>query len=154
MKLQNSALIVIRQLDKRFQKLNILSVERPAAGWINSIRTALNMSLEQLGNRLNMTGQGVKRLEKREAEDRITLKGLREAGNALDMKLVYGFIPKGLSLEAMIEEKARILAVKVIKRTSNTMKLEDQENSQERINEAIEEMTQQIKREMPKSLWD
>ena len=154
MKLQNSALIVIRQLDKRFQKLNILSVERPAVGWINSIRTALNMSLEQLGNRLNMTGQGVKRLEKREAEDRITLKGLREAGNALDMKLVYGFIPKGLSLEAMIEEKARILAVKVIKRTSNTMKLEDQENSQERINEAIEEMTQQIKREMPKSLWD
>lgn len=154
MKLQNSALIVIRQLDKRFQKLNILSVERPAAGWINSIRTALNMSLEQLGNRLNMTGQGVKRLEKREAEDRITLKGLREAGSALDMKLVYGFIPKGLSLEAMIEEKARILAVKVIKRTSNTMKLENQENSQERINEAIEEMTQQIKREMPKSLWD
>jgi predicted DNA-binding mobile mystery protein A len=154
MKLHNSNFILIRQLDKKFRQAKAFTTETPTNGWINAIRTALNMSLEQFGNRLSITGQGAKRLEKREADESITLKGLREAGNALDMKLVYGFVPKGLSLEAMIEEKARQLAVKIVKRTSVSMKLEDQENSKERIEEAINEMAQQIKREVPKSLWD
>jgi hypothetical protein len=34
------------------------------------------------------------------------------------------------------------------------MKLEDQENSQERIEKAIEERATVIKPEMPKALWD
>jgi len=39
-------------------------------------------------------------------------------------------------------------------RTSNTMKLEDQENSRQRIEQAILEKTLSIKNEMPKKLWD
>jgi hypothetical protein len=34
------------------------------------------------------------------------------------------------------------------------MKLENQENSEEYIRSAIEELTDEIKREMPRSLWD
>jgi hypothetical protein len=70
------------------------------------------------------------------------------------MELVYGFVPKNGSLESCIESKARALAEKIVSRTSNTMKLEDQENTPQRIKKAIEERTLLIKQELPKTLWD
>ena len=39
-------------------------------------------------------------------------------------------------------------------RTSHTMKLEDQENSEERIKKAIKDRAEKIKNELPKYLWD
>ena len=39
-------------------------------------------------------------------------------------------------------------------RTSHTMKLEDQENTQERLQKAIKDRAEKIKQEMPKYLWD
>ncbi|WP_217607348.1 mobile mystery protein A [Chitinophaga sp. GbtcB8] len=154
MKLKHTRLI-IRQLDKRMQALQPLrDMEQPKDGWISLIRKTLNMSLRQLGERLSLTPQGVKKIEKNEAEGGITLNALREAGDALDLKLVYGFIPKNGSLEKMIERQATEMARKIVLRTSTTMKLEDQENSGQRIKEAIAELTEELKREMPKGLWD
>jgi hypothetical protein len=72
----------------------------------------------------------------------------------LDMKLVYGFVPTNGSLEKIIQEKARERAREIVMRTSTTMKLEDQENSQERIKQAIEDLADELQREIPKSLWD
>lgn len=154
MKLKNSKL-VIRQLDKRIQPFNALKdIECPKEGWICLIRKTLKMSLRQLGCRLAITPQGMKKIEGSEAEGSISLNALREAGNALNMKLVYGFIPKDGSLEMMIERKAADLAKQIVMRTSVTMKLEGQENAEQRIAEAIADMTVELKREMPKSLWD
>jgi hypothetical protein len=45
------------------------------------------------------------------------------------MQLVYGLVPKDGSLEALIERKAKQLATQIVLRTSNSMKLEEQENS-------------------------
>ena len=70
------------------------------------------------------------------------------------MQLVYGFVPKDGTLDDLIERKAKELAIRIVSRTSNTMKLEDQENSKQRIKKAIEERTAIIKNEMPKMLWD
>ncbi|MBX3240484.1 MAG: mobile mystery protein A [Chitinophagaceae bacterium] len=154
MKLKNSKLI-IRQLDKRMQTLQPLrDVEHPKEGWIALIRKTLNMSLRQLGQRLSVTPQGMKKIESNESKGGITLNALREAGDALNMRLVYGFIPKEESLEKMIEIRAKELAQKIVMRTSTTMKLEGQENSDQRIREAIADMTEELRREMPKSLWD
>jgi len=47
-----------------------------------------------------------------------------------------------------------MLASKIVHRTSQSMKLEDQENSAKRITKAIQERKEEIIREMPKSLWD
>lgn len=123
-------------------------------GWVATIRTALNMSLRQLGGRMGMSAQGIRDLEKREAEGTITLNSLKEASQALNMKLVYALIPMEESLEEMVEKRAREIALKIVKRTSITMALEDQANSDERLKQAIDEMTQDLKREMPKKLWD
>lgn len=155
MKLQSSGLMLLRQLDKKLQNFNpILVIEAPSKGWINAVRGVLNMSLKQLGKRLDMTAQGIKDLEQREQEETITLKALRQAGEGLNLKLVYGFVPIDGSLENMLDKRAEEIAKKVINRTKITMKLEDQENSEERLKQALSEMKEQIKREIGKSLWD
>jgi predicted DNA-binding mobile mystery protein A len=112
------------------------------------------MSLQQLGNRLSITKQSVMDTERREKEGSITLRALRETARALDMQLIYGLVPNDGSLEALIDRKARELALQIVLRTSNTMKLEDQENTKQRIEKAIQERAVAIKNEMPKILWD
>ncbi len=101
-----------------------------------------------------MTRQGVLDFEKREQEGAVSLKSLREAARALDMQLVYGFIPNDGSLDALIDRKAKELATQIVLRTSNSMKLEDQENTKQRIEKAIKERAAELKYEMPKTLWD
>ena len=126
----------------------------PPTGWIKAIRAALGMSLLQLGSKLSITKQSAQDMERREKDGSITLKALREAAEVLDMHMVYGFVPKDGSLEQLIDRKAKELARSIVLRTSNSMKLEDQENSKQRIDKAIEERSLAIKNEMPKTLWD
>jgi predicted DNA-binding mobile mystery protein A len=147
--------LLIQQTDKKLSSFYPLKdVKIPAHGWVNSIRMAMKMSLAQLGKRLGITAQSVKEIETREQDRSITLDKLEQVGRAMNMKLVYGFIPADGSIEKMIENRARQLAVKIVKRTSTTMKLEDQENTNIRIEEAINDMADDIKRTMPKYLWD
>ena len=146
--------LVVRQLDRKIGSLGQFASYSSPQGWIHSLRTTLNMSLRQLGNRMDMTPQSVRDIEQREKEGTLTLNTLKHAANALDMHLVYGFIPKDGTLEQMIERKAREMATGIVKRTSTTMRLEDQENSEERIQEAINELAYDIQKEMPKKLWD
>ena len=126
----------------------------PPAGWIKAIRSAIGMSMQQLGNKLSVSKQGILDIEKREKEGSITIRSLKEIGRALDMQLVYGFVPNDGSLDALIEKRATELATKIVLRTSSTMKLEDQGNTNKRIEKAIKERAEEIKYEMPKILWD
>ena len=147
--------LLIEQVDQKLAGFKHLkTVVVPQNGWVNTIRIALKMSLRQLGNRLGITYQSVKEIEQREANGTITLKTLREVGNALDLKLVYGFVPKNGSIEKIIEERALELARQIVMRTSHTMKLEDQENSKNRINKSIKNKVEEITDTMPKYLWD
>ncbi|MBV7533974.1 mobile mystery protein A [Chitinophaga sp. sic0106] len=151
----NNKILAIKQLDKKaieFQPL--LKSPPPAQGWISLIRRSLNMTLRQLGDRLNITPQSTREIEIREATGTISINALSTAAEALNMQLVYGFIPKDGSLEMMIEKRARAIATKIVSRTATSMKLEDQENSKARLSEAIEEMTLDLKRELSSKLWD
>lgn len=145
----------LQQLNSKMQAfVGVQMVPVPPTGWLKAIRLALGMSLDQLGRKLSITRQSALAIEEREREGSITIKTLREAASALDMQLVYGFVPKDGSLETLIDRKARELATQIVMRTSATMRLEDQENSKQRIEKAIEERTIAIKNEMPKTLWD
>jgi predicted DNA-binding mobile mystery protein A len=145
----------IQQLNtKMLAYASLQKVAPPPTGWIKAIRNAIGMSMLQLGNRLSITKQSVQDMERREKDGSITIKALREAARALDMQLVYGFVPNDGSLELLIERKAKKLATQIVMRTNNTMKLEDQENTKQRIEKAIRERTTIIKTEMPKTLWD
>jgi hypothetical protein len=63
-------------------------------------------------------------------------------------------VPNDGSLDALIEKRATELATQIVMRTANTMKVEDQANTQRRIKTAIKERAAAIKNEMPKVLWD
>src|SRR6478735_2711733 len=145
----------IKQLNNKLMVFaSLKQVPVPPTGWIKAIRTAIGMSMQQLGDKLSVTRQGILDIEKREMEGAITIKSLKEIGRALDMQLVYGFVPNDGSLDALIEKRAMELATKIVLRTSNTMKIEDQGITNERIEKAIKERAEEIKNEMPKILWD
>jgi predicted DNA-binding mobile mystery protein A len=145
----------LQQLNSKMLGFTALKqVAMPPTGWIKAIRNALGMSMQQLGAKLNVSKQGVMDIEKREKDGSITIKSLREIAHALDMQLVYGFVPNDGSLDALIEKRATELATQIVMRTAHSMKLEDQANSKKRIESAIRERAAALKNEMPKILWD
>ncbi|MEY3590133.1 MAG: hypothetical protein RLZZ466_653 [Bacteroidota bacterium] len=144
-----------QQLNNKMLALATLSkVALPPTGWIRAIRSAIGMSMQQLGTKLNISRQGVMNMEKREKEGSITINSLREIAQVMDLELVYGFVPIDGSLDALIERRAMELATQIVKRTATTMELENQANSKERIENAIRERAATIQNEMPKILWD
>lgn len=132
----------------------LLKVSPPPFGWIKFLREALGISLMQLGKKMSMTQQGISAIERREKDGTVTLNSLKEIANAMDMQFVYAIIPKDGTLDSLVERKARALATQIVLRTSNTMKLEEQGNSDARIEKAIKEKTEEFRREMPSILWD
>lgn len=153
--MRNKRTLLIEQLD---QKLEAFSQTKeiiiPERGWINTIRTTFNMTMAQLGSKLKITRQGVKRIEESEANGTITINSLKDVANAMDLKLVYALIPKDGSIENLINLKAEKLARKIVLRTNQNMKLEDQGISEDKIDVSIIDLANEIKREMRKSLWD
>jgi predicted DNA-binding mobile mystery protein A len=118
--------LLIDQIDKKMQNFYVLTEsDFPPKGWIYSIRTALNMSLAQLGKRLHKTAQSVKEIEERELNKSLTLKRFIEIVEALNLRFVYGFVPNESSLEKMIEKRALQVARDIVLRTSQSMSLED-----------------------------
>lgn len=153
--MRNKKQLLIEQLDQKlepFQKTEMVLV--PDKGWINTIRTTLNMTMAQLGTKLGITKQGVKRIEESEAKGSISINSLKEVGDTLDLKLVYGFVPKDGTIDNLISIKAQTLARKIVLRTNQNMKLEDQGISEEKIKQSVIDLATEIKREMRKSLWE
>lgn len=146
---------MIRQLDHRIRPfLEARNIVVPEKGWINAIRTTMNMTLAQLGARLSISKQGVKGIEDREANGSISLNILHEVATAMDMKLVYCIIPNDDSIDALVERRAEQLARKIVLRTHQNMKLEDQGIGDEKINATIVELSEELKHDLKKSLWD
>ena len=145
-------------LDDIQNKLNTFSVLKseikPDNGWVNAIRVSIKMSLRQLGERLYITPQGVRDLEKREKEGAITINTLKEVGRVLDLDFVYGFISRHDSLEDMIEERAREIAEEVVLKTKQTLLLDNSRKSENDIKKAIQKNTYEISSTMPSYLWD
>ncbi|RUA11033.1 MAG: mobile mystery protein A [Flavobacteriia bacterium] len=153
--MRNKRKLLIEQLDQKLHPfLHTKTVLVPDRGWIHTIRTALNMTLAQLGNKLNITRQGVGKIEESEANGTITINSLKKVAKAMDLKLVYALVPKNGTIDELIETKAVALAQKIVLRTNQNMRLENQGVEDKKINETIEDLAAEIKREVRKSLWD
>lgn len=151
----NKRKLILEQTDRKILLLKKAeSLVMPSPGWIFTIRTALGMSMRQLGKKMGITAQSVKEIEEREKTKRVSLKVLNQFAEALEMKLIYGFIPKNGKLEDLIEKRALEMAKEIVERTSINMKLEDQENDPKRIKKAIKEKADELKSEMPNYLWN
>ena len=153
--MRNKKKLLIEQLDQKlspFKDTKVVQV--PQKGWINNIRTSLNMTMDQLGTKLGLTKGAIQKIEEREAMGQITINKLRDVGGALNMQLVYGFVPNDGTIDGLIDSKANKLARKIVLRTNQNMKLEAQGINDKKINQSIKDLATEIKREMRKSLWD
>ena len=147
--------LIMSQCDRKLEPFKgLVNQVPPPKGWINAVRTALGMSLRQLGERINKPAQSVQDFEKREENGTITLQSLQDIAGALDLQLVYSLVPKDGSLEALVVKQAHAKAKEIISRTNTTMQLEDQGNTENRLQLAISEKTSELVNEMPKFLWD
>ena len=153
--MRNKKKLLIEQLDQKLASFKAIEkITVPQKGWINTIRTTLNMTMDQLGTKLKLTKGAIQKIEEREAIGQITLNKLKDVGEALDMQFVYGFIPKDGTIENLVDLKAEKLARQIVLRTNQNMKLEDQAIGDKKIKDSIKDLANEIKREMKKSLWD
>ena len=152
-------------MDNKILKINLLSRKLipfaglrssrlPSAGWVAAIRSALNMTMEQLGRKMNISRQAISQLEAREAAGSISVQNLREAAAALDMQLVYAIIPKDGTLEEHVENRARAMAYEIINSSNQQMSLEDQMVNDEKVTYMVKEMTSELVRKVDRQLWD
>ena len=144
----------LRQLDTKLQGYAAMSqLDRPAQGWIRSIRMALGMSTSQLAARLGITRQAVSDLEQREASGTVTLEALKTAAAALDCDVVYAVVPRK-TLTTMVQDQARRRAAYTLGRVAHTMSLEAQQVAFDEQDRQIEDAAAELVRTLPRSLWD
>jgi predicted DNA-binding mobile mystery protein A len=99
---------------------------RPQKGWLRALREATGISLREMARRLKKTPTLAAKLEKSEAEYRITLASLRDAADALGCQLVYALVPKNGSIHDLAEQGARTKATQNVRAVEHSMALEDQ----------------------------
>ena len=122
----------------------------PPKGWIRAIRDALGMSGAQLAAKLGMKPPSVVALEQSEAAATIRLETLQKAAAALDCELVYALVPRK-PLEEIVQDRARMIALRELGGIAHSMGLEDQavpDELEERINRFIEQSLRD------RDLWD
>lgn len=147
--------LIQKQMDELIQSLvSGKQNARTSAGWIQSARLALGMSLRQLAERLGVSVSALTNFEKREQTDSVSLATLKKAANAMDMELVYYFKPKDGSIKDAVEKQARKKAQEILNQSNQTMKLEDQETNSSSQKLELERLTKDIMSKMPQNLWD
>lgn len=144
----------LRQLDARLEPWKaVRDLPSPRTGWIATVRQALGMGVKHLAQRLGVDPAAVIRLERREAAGKVTLETLHRAAEALDSKLVYAVVPKE-DLQSMLLAQARRVAEARLRRVGHTMGLEAQGVDSEEVARMTADLTMQLLREWPRSLWD
>jgi predicted DNA-binding mobile mystery protein A len=115
-----------KQIDELIRPYAAVPLHRPKGGWLRTVRTALGMTMEQVGARMGRPKQGVKQLEQSEAKDSITMANLRAAADAMDCDLIVALRPRAGSIEEAIRRQALRKAQGVHSNVLHTMALEAQ----------------------------
>jgi predicted DNA-binding mobile mystery protein A len=125
---------------------------RPRGGWIKAIRESMGMSASALARQLQVTPHSITKLEKSEAEERITLASLRKLANALNCELQYTLIPRK-PLEELLLERALTLAQENLSPISHSMSLEDQSVEKVANEKQLQLLAKEILDGPRKNLW-
>ncbi|MBC7691112.1 MAG: mobile mystery protein A [Methylotenera sp.] len=143
-----------RQLDEKLKGWNELAqVPRPRSGWLKPIREALGMTTRQLAALLETNNGAVLRMEKREAEGKVTLDTLNRAAEAMGCRVVYAIVPNQ-SLERIVDQRADDAAQAILNSLSHSMKLEKQEVTPKVAKNQREELARELKLKLDSALWE
>ena len=126
---------IVDQAGKQLQ-----SIQKPSEGWLSVIRKALGMS-------------GAEVAERNERQGAITINQMHKLADAMGGRLVYAIVPDG-SVDEMIRTQALQKAEARIRRASAHMALEKQSLSDAQTKQRIEELAEELARDMPPDFWD
>ncbi len=141
------------QLDRKLSKLREFSVQSlTSIGWIRTIREALGMTSKDLASRVGVNQSRIIHMEQAEADGNIKISTMKKIADALEMDFIYAFVPR-TSLNDMVREQARLLALKKMERLDHTMRLEMQELSSEEKEKALKDMIDKILIDERKNFW-
>ena len=102
----------LAELDKQFCDFAKLQpTAAPRCGWTKTVRLALGMSSQALGERLGVTAQGARKLEQAEANGNITLNTLARLANGLDCEVRYVFVPRTSLVEQVLNRTQEIAGI-------------------------------------------
>lgn len=142
-----------KQLDRRLAKIREIAplLPPPRGGWLRSLRNALGMRQQDLGNRLHVSTQAIADMERREVDGAITLATLRDAARALGGELHYVVLPIQPVQETM-ERRATQVARFMAGQVHHSMRMEDQGTSEEEQKDRFEELKEMLLK-TPSLLW-
>ncbi len=133
----------------------LLRLGRPASGWIQTVRTALGMSGAALSKRLGGGRTMAANLERYEREERVTLKTMREAAEAMGCRFVYAIVPpEGESIESLVEAQAQRRAAALIRSAAVHMSLEAQQLGDEDTRAELERIKRELLQHTPRDFWE
>ena len=143
-----------KHLERRLAPLRKTNdLVRPPRGWIKAIRESLGMTTAQLAQRIGLSQPRIPQMEKREADDSLTLKSLRHVAEGLNCTLVYALVPNE-PLDDMLRDRASQIADRQLARTNHTMKLENQALEPRELKAERERLISELISGDPRRLWD
>lgn len=146
-------LLKIRQLDKKFDAIKkVIDEDVPQKGWIYEIRNALKLTFGHLSGRIGISAPTIKVFENSEMKGTITLNSLRKFAESVNCKLIYAIVPNE-SLEKIIDNQIDKVAIGIVRRTSHSMNLENQNINSEEEKKQVEELKMELKVKFSKKLW-
>lgn len=154
--MKKSDLKTIRaQLDTKLLKVKKQGVllQRPAKGWIQTIRTSLGLNVRQFAERMNVDKSRISRIERDELTGSLTIHSLRHAAELLGCDLVYALVPK-TRLEDVVKKRAQEVAGQQWHDSSHTMALEDQALDFQQKKHLFQAQVERLCNETPKQLWE
>lgn len=141
----------VRIADRAAQQLG--STQKPSEGWLATLRKALGMSGAQVAVRMNVSRNAVYQAERNEREGAITINQMHKLAEAMGGRFVYALIPEG-SVDDMIRAQALRKAEALIRRASAHMALEKQSLPSAQTKQRIEELADELARDMPSNFWE
>jgi len=141
----------IRLVDRAAQQL--AHMPAPSEGWLTVLRKALGMSGTEVAARMQVSRNAVYQAERNEREGAITITQMRKLAGAMGCEFVYAIVPNG-SVDDVMRKQARRKAEARIRRASAHMALEMQSLPPAQQQKRIEELAEQLLRDMPPDFWE
>jgi len=141
----------MRIVDRTAQQLE--TMRKPSEGWLSVLRKALGMSGAEVAARMGVSRGAVYQAERNEREGAITINQMQKLAEAMGGRFVYAIVPEG-SVEDVIRAQARRKAEARIRRASAHMALEKQSLPSAQTRQRIEELADELVRDMPPDFWE
>lgn len=141
----------VRIVDRTARHLE--SIHKPSEGWLSVMRKALGMSGGEVAARMGVSRNAVYQAERNEREGAITINQMQKLAEAMGGHFVYAIVPDG-SVDDVIRAQARRKAEARIRRASAHMALEKQSLPSAQTKQRIEELADELVRDMPPDFWE